>query len=117
MFTLAMSITTIFISSMLFTSYIFIKQRQWDIEDSEPEPVIYPFLDIKIGVLCPKCKAISRNEIPLNMPPTGLSSPMACHLFHNCNVKNIPHLHVFCNSCKMRWLMSPADQEVIGEQK
>lgn len=79
--------------------------------EDESELEILPFEHVRIGRKCPKCRCESRNPVLdrrgfVKEPACGPRVPVACN--GKCKVKT-PHLHAYCDSCKAKWLMRPAD--------
>lgn len=114
-------VTVAFVSSLAFVNNQIKRKRQWELEDSippEPEPVIYPFVEMQIGTRCPKCSRPGRNATfkkvqGVNKVVTsaeGPGVPFACN-DNNCKAKKRFHLHVKCNTCNANWFMQPADKK------
>lgn len=126
-------ITFVFVSSLVFANTQIKRQRQWEKEDNAPppppppQPRIYPFLEIKVGTPCPKCKRLAKNQVlkrsggyvTLESAAEGPAWPTACDS-DTCKAKHLPHLHARCYTCNYYWFMAPADeskQETPKEEK
>jgi hypothetical protein len=95
--------------------------RDWEAEDNkepEPEPVLDPFLEIKLGVPCPKCLRPAKNEIITKNskgwsiacnPAEGPRLPTICRN-PDCKAKKMMHLHGSCYTCGANWYMETADR-------
>lgn len=122
--TIIAGLTVIFVSSLMFANTQIKRQRQWDKEDNTPEPEpepppkLYPFLHVKIGTPCPKCKREAKNEVRkttngwsyVSESAEGPGLPKAC-TDTACKAKNLPHLHANCYTCNYHWFMMPADEK------
>lgn len=140
-------LTTIFVSSLMFAHAQVRHQRRREIEDAErerrweaednappppppppkPEPKLYPFVEVAVGVPCPKCKRPAKNQVTkrsngytyIESEQEGLALPTACNS-SSCEARHLPHLHARCYTCHYNWFMTPADeskQEKPKEEK
>ena|ERR1035437_2476258 len=118
---LALSFSVIFASSLWFLD----KKSKRDNAsvkkvvntDNKAEVVINPFIHFNLGTECPKCKVKCKNAVMKKHTngyeyvvdkEQGPALPVSCSL-KDCVASNLSHLHVYCFSCKSRWLMATAD--------
>jgi ribosomal protein S27AE len=110
------SLTLSFLGSLLLGNSLVKKLRQWDLEDDEEPPMIYPFQEITLGSSCVKCgrKAVNATH---DTNAYGPLIPKVCEeAAIKCKANKISHLHVKCNTCKATWFMATADS-VIPEKE
>lgn len=122
---IVLGLTSIVVSSLIFANTQIKRQRQWDLEDSAPEPepkpapVLAPFIGICVGTPCPKCSIPARDALitkdtdwnSIVEEARGPRLPTSCPEPDTCDAKNTEHLHMYCNTCNSYWFMETADSK------